>query len=206
MFRVVTTLIAAVLMIVPISVAEAAGGTTPPTTGWQTPPEEVMEVLHAPQLPWVWTSPTGEHLLLADPVTYPPLAELAAPMHKLAGMRVDPVVGNIHGRHGATSPRLVAVEVRHADHMGLWVGSINGDLKKVEKVAVNQLLGDGVKWLPDQKRLLAQAAGHPFRSRDPRGQGRQVPLHLRVPQPARNRPRRCPLLLLRHVRAGGGGP
>jgi len=40
--------------------------------------------------------------------------------------------------------------------MGLWVGSINGDLKKVEKVAVNQLLGDGVKWLPDQKRLLVR--------------------------------------------------
>jgi len=48
-------------------------------TGWQTPPEEILEVLHAPQLPRVWTSPTGEHLLLADPVLYPPLAELAAP-------------------------------------------------------------------------------------------------------------------------------
>ena len=184
MFRVLTTLIAAVLMISPI--AEAADGTLQPTSGWQTPPEEVMEVLHAPQLPWVWTAPTGEHLLLADPVTYPPLAELAAPMHVLAGMRVDPVVSNIHGRHGATSPRLVKVEggaetplplpkdaevhrvswtadgqrfaltVRHADHMGLWVGSIEGDLSKIENLAVNQLLGTGVSWLPDQKRLLVR--------------------------------------------------
>jgi dipeptidyl aminopeptidase/acylaminoacyl peptidase len=184
MFRVLTTLIAAALMIAPI--AEAAGGAPQPTTRWQTPPEEVMEVLHAPQLPWVWTAPTGEHLLLADPVTYPPLAELAAPMHVLAGMRVDPVVSNIHGRHGATSPRLVAVEggvevllplpkdaevhrvswtadgqrfaltVRHADHMGLWVGSIEGDLSKIENLAVNQLLGTGVRWLPDQKRLLVR--------------------------------------------------
>ena len=184
MFRVLTTLIAAVLMISPIG--EAADGTLQPTSGWQTPPEEVMEVLHAPQLPWVWTAPTGEHLLLADPVTYPPLAELAAPMHVLAGMRVDPVVSNIHGRHGATSPRLVKVEggaetplplpkdaevhrvswtadgqrfaltVRHADHMGLWVGSIEGDLSKIENLAVNQLLGTGVRWLPDQKRLLVR--------------------------------------------------
>ncbi len=160
MFPVLTTLIAAALMIAPI--AEAAGGALQPTTGWQTPPEEVMEVLHAPQLPRVWTAPTGEYLLLADPVTYPPLAELAAPMHVLAGMRVDPLVNNIHGRHGATSPRLVKVEggaetplplpkdaevhrvswtadgqrfaltVRHADHMGLWVGSIEGDLSKSE--------------------------------------------------------------------------
>ena len=184
MLRVLTTLVAAVLMITPF--AETAGGASQPATGWQTPPEEVMEVLHAPQLPRVWTSPTGEHLLLADPVVYPPLAEYAAPMHKLAGIRVDPVVGNIHGRHGGTSPRLVKVEggaetplslsedaevhgvswtadgqrfaltVRHADHMGLWVGSVNGDLKKIEEVAVNQLLGTGVKWLPDQMRLLVR--------------------------------------------------
>jgi hypothetical protein len=42
-----------------------------------------MEVLHAAQLPSVWTSPTGERVLLADPVLYPPLAELAGPMHVL---------------------------------------------------------------------------------------------------------------------------
>ena len=184
MFRFVITLIAAVLMTAPI--VEAADGSHQATTGWQTPPEEVMEVLHAPQLPWVWTSPTGEHLLLADPILYPPLAELAAPMHVLAGMRVDPVVSNIHGRHGATSPRIVkvasgaetplplpadaevhgvswtadgqrfALTVRHADHMGLWVGSIKGDLTKIEDLAVNQLLGTGVAWLPDQKRLLVR--------------------------------------------------
>ena len=184
MFRVVTTLIVAVLMIAPV--VQAVEGAVQPVAGWQTPPEEVMEVLHAPQLPWVWTAPTGDHLLLADPILYPPLAELAAPMHVLAGMRVDPVVGNIHGRHGGTSPRLVTVEsgaetplplpddaevhgvswtadgqrfaltVRHADHMGLWVGSVEGDLRKIENVAVNQLLGTGVSWLPDQKRLLVR--------------------------------------------------
>ena len=184
MFRVVITLIVAVLMIAPV--VQAVEGAVQPASGWQTPPEEVMEVLHAPQLPWVWTAPTGEHLLLADPILYPPLAELAAPMHKLAGMRVDPVVGNIHGRHGGTSPRLVTVEsgaetplplpedaevhgvswtadgqrfaltVRHTDHMGLWVGSVGGDLNKIEGIAINQLLGTGVDWLPDQKRLLVR--------------------------------------------------
>jgi hypothetical protein len=34
--------------------------------------------------------PLRRDLLLADPVLYPPLAELAGPMHKLAGLRVDP--------------------------------------------------------------------------------------------------------------------
>ena len=88
----------------------AEDGAFQPATGWQSPPADVLEVLHAPQLPSVWTAPSGEHLLLADPVTYPSLAEMAAPMHKLAGMRVNPVVNGFHGRHGATSPRLVQVE------------------------------------------------------------------------------------------------
>ncbi len=184
MHRVLAMLVAAALTIAPIY--EAEGDAPQSTTQWQIPPEEVMEVLHAPQLPQVRAAPTGEHLMLADPVTYPPLAELAAPMHKLAGIRVNPVVNDFHGRHGNTSPRLVAVEggtevplplpkdaevhdvswtadgqrfaltVRHADHMGLWVGSIDGDLSKIENVAVNQLLGTGVRWLPDQKRLLVR--------------------------------------------------
>jgi len=184
MFRVLTVLTAVVSTLAP-SIG-AADGTQQSRTGWRKPPEEVMEVLHAPQLPTVWTAPTGEHLLLADPVLYPPLTEMAGPMHVLAGMRVDPTTNAIHGRHGATSPRLVTVEggaetpldlpkdvevhavswtvdgqrfaltTRHADHMGLWVGSIEGDLKEIEGVAVNQLLDTGVRWMPDQQRLLVR--------------------------------------------------
>jgi len=184
MFRVLTVLTAVVVTAAPT--IGAAGTSQQSKTGWRKPPEEVMKVLHAPRLPRMWTAPTGEYLLLADPVLYPPLAEMAGPMHVLAGMRVDPETNNIHGRHGATSPRLVRVEdgaqtplelpkdvevhgvswtvdgqrfaltTRHADHMGLWVGSVEGDLKKIENVAVNQLLGAGVRWMPDQRRLLVR--------------------------------------------------
>ncbi len=145
-----------------------------------------MEVLHAPQLPWVWTSPTGEVLLLADPVLYPPLAELGGPMHKLAGLRVNPTLNAIHGRHGGLAPRLVRVDngesvplgvpegaevhdvewtvdgkrfaltVAHGDHLGLWVGSVDGEVRRIEGIAVNPLLGPAVSWLPDQSRLLVR--------------------------------------------------
>jgi len=153
---------------------------------WQTPPEDIMKVLHAPKLPWVWTAPTGEYLFLADPVLFPKIAELAAPMHKLAGIRVNPAINARHGQHGATSPRLVRVDngttialnigkyaevhgvrwtvdgkrfaliVSHADHMALWVGSVNGEISKIENIALNPLIGTSVKWLPDQKRLLVR--------------------------------------------------
>jgi dipeptidyl aminopeptidase/acylaminoacyl peptidase len=157
-----------------------------PAARWQSPPEDLLKVLHAPQLPWVWTSPTGEYLLLADPLLYPPLAELAAPMHKLAGIRVNPATNGYHGRHGGTSPRLVRVEdgnttpldlpsdaevhdvewtvdgqrfaltVGHADHIGLWVGSVKGKVTKIENLTLNPLMGTVVSWLPDQKRLLVR--------------------------------------------------
>ncbi|MDJ0762814.1 MAG: prolyl oligopeptidase family serine peptidase [Myxococcota bacterium] len=166
--------------------ADTGGTGAPMGSNWKSPPKEVLDVLHAPQLPRVWTSPTGKYMLLADPVLYPPLAELAAPMHKLAGIRVDPVVNAIHGRHGATSPRLVSVHggsaipielpkdaevysvawtangerfaltVRHPDHMGLWVGSVDGKITQIEGVAINLLLDTGVRWMPDQERLLVR--------------------------------------------------
>ncbi len=166
------------------SIAAADGTRSPATTGWQSPDPDVLEVLHAPQLPWVWTTPTGEHLFLADPMTYPPLSELAAPMHKLAGMRVNPATNGFHGWHGGTSPRLVRVEdgtttpldlpadaevldvswtadgtrfaatVGYPDHIGLWVGSVRGDLTEIDGLVLNPLLGKQVAWLPDQRRLV----------------------------------------------------
>lgn len=176
----------ALAVIATASLAAADGGERQPVTGWQSPPEDILEVLHAPQLPRAWMAPGEGHLLLADPVLYPPLAELAAPMHKLAGIRVDPKLNGYHGRHGGTSPRLVRVEtgettplglpagaevhdvtwtadgrgfaltVGHGDHLGLWVGSVDGRVRKIDLVALNPLLGPPVQWLPDQQRLLVR--------------------------------------------------
>jgi dipeptidyl aminopeptidase/acylaminoacyl peptidase len=178
-----------VLMVVVLMMTASAGASDDgqqPATRWQSPSEELLQVLHAPQLPRMWIAPTGDYMLLADPMLYPPLAELAAPMHKLAGMRVNPAINGHHGRHGGTSPRLVRVEdgvttplnlpegaevddmvwtvngkrfaliVIHTDHIGLWVGSVEGEVKKIENFALNPLMGTTVSWLPDQKRLLVR--------------------------------------------------
>lgn len=153
-------------------------------TGWQRPPSAVLDVLHAPSLPWVWTAPSGTHMLLADPVVYPPLAEYAAGWHELAGTRVSPVHGGVHGRHGGTAPRLLAVgggeavplglpagaevhrvawnhdgerfalTVAQGDHFGLWVGDTGGGIEELAGVAVQPLIGGSVRWMPDQERLL----------------------------------------------------
>jgi dipeptidyl aminopeptidase/acylaminoacyl peptidase len=179
-----------VLAVVPFMFAAGAGASDDSlqsVTRWQTPPEDIMEVLHAPQLPSVWTAPTGEYMLLADPLLYPPLAELAAPMHKLAGIRVNPANNGPHGWHGGTSPRLVrikdgtkttldlpadaevydvawtvdgqrfALTVGYPDRIELWTGSIAGDMNRIGDIALNPLLGNSVTWLPDQERLLVRS-------------------------------------------------
>jgi dipeptidyl aminopeptidase/acylaminoacyl peptidase len=158
----------------------------PAPSQWKAPPQDILDVLHAERLPMVWTSPTGESLLLADRSDYPPLAEFAAGWHELAGMRVDPTSGGFHGAHGGTRPRIVRVQdgtetelplsegaevmdvrwtadgqsfalvVRHPDHLGLWVGSVGGEVKRVEGVQLNPLLDSAARWMPDQERLLVR--------------------------------------------------
>ena len=49
-----------------------------------------------------------------------------------------------------------ALIVIHTDHIGLWVGSVEGEVKKIENFALNPLMGTTVSWLPDQKRLLVR--------------------------------------------------
>ena len=125
-------------------------------------------------------------MLLTDPILYPPLSELAAPMHKLAGMRVNPANNYFHGQHGGVSPRLVkindgqtiplnlpegaeilatewtvdgkrfALSVGFEDRIELWLGETNGKVKKVEDMILNPLLGQEATWLPDQERLLVR--------------------------------------------------
>lgn len=151
---------------------------------WQKPPKEIMDVLNAPLLPSVWTSPTGKYMIMADPIIYPPLEELASDMLKLAGIRVNPRNNGNHGEHGGTSLRIFnitnkvttplsipkdaelidvkwtvdgqrfALSIDHKDHIGLWIGDIKGNLKEVKGLALNKLLGTAVTWLPDQKNFL----------------------------------------------------
>jgi len=180
------------LFLVVILLLVACGSETAETSieqecHWQQPPEEIMKVLHAPQLPWSWYHPGGDYMVLADPLNYPPLAELAASMHKLAGMRVNPALNGYHGNHGALNPRLVdihsgeitpiaipegaelddliwtadgqrfALVVIHDGHYGLWVGSVDGKIKEIPGLALNPLMGTPVSWTPDQQRLLVRA-------------------------------------------------
>jgi len=65
-------------------------------TGYKKPPKEVLDVLNAPVTPTASVSPTRANVLLATGLRYPPLADLAQPMLRLAGRRINPAVNSPH--------------------------------------------------------------------------------------------------------------
>jgi len=71
--------------------------TVPPEAGYRQPAKNVLDVLHAPLPPNVSLNPTRDTMILATLVRYPPIAYLAQPMLRLAGVRVVPANRGIHG-------------------------------------------------------------------------------------------------------------
>jgi dipeptidyl aminopeptidase/acylaminoacyl peptidase len=67
-----------------------------PVTGYRRPPREITDVLDAPPPPAVLVSPTREHLLLVQGERYPSIADLAAPVLRLAGLRLNPQTNGPH--------------------------------------------------------------------------------------------------------------
>ena len=57
---------------------------------YEKPPKEILDVLNAPLPPTPFLSPARDLLALAQPVAYPSIADLAEPMLRLAGIRINP--------------------------------------------------------------------------------------------------------------------
>jgi len=69
-------------------------------SGYDKPPQNVLDVLHAPSPPNPYVSPTGDRILLVSWVEYPPIAQVAEPFLKLAGVRVEPRTRRKHDTPG----------------------------------------------------------------------------------------------------------
>lgn len=64
--------------------------------GYKKPPKEVLDILNAPVVPAASVSPTRDNILLTTGLRYPPLADLAQPMLRLAGRRINPASNSPH--------------------------------------------------------------------------------------------------------------
>jgi len=84
---------------VPVSAAPentSVSATARRDSGYNQPPENVLEVMHAPSLPVPSVSPTKDAILLVSWQDYPPIDRVATPFLRLAGVRIEP---RNHSKH-----------------------------------------------------------------------------------------------------------
>ena len=93
----VSCLAAALLAALLTPLADAAAvSTVAASPGYDQPPKNILDVLHAPSPPRPYVSPTHDAILQVSWQDYPPMSRVATPFLRLGGVRVEP--GN-HSRH-----------------------------------------------------------------------------------------------------------
>ncbi len=75
--------------------------TLPAGIAYQKPPKEILDALNAPNTPSTSLSPSKTHLLLLELPAYPTIALLSAPVHRIAGLRINPANFGVHAMLGA---------------------------------------------------------------------------------------------------------
>ena len=86
-----------VALVVVAAAALAQGG------GYRKPPQAVLDVLNAPVPPVAFISPARDRAIVATATRYPPISDLAQPMLRLAGLRINP---------NTSAPHLLSYYVR----------------------------------------------------------------------------------------------
>src|SRR3954453_4631911 len=133
----------------------------------------VVDLLNPPLPPTLAISPTRHFAMQGQPVRYPPIAELAQPMLRIAGMRINPKTNGLHNTVfnssltlrkipegteikvdlpanaklslGRWSPDAVHFAFTNTTERGieLWLGDTTGKARKIEGVRINSVMGGG---------------------------------------------------------------
>jgi dipeptidyl aminopeptidase/acylaminoacyl peptidase len=152
-------------------------------SAYQTPPKAIVDILDAEPLPGVTVSPARDVLALLPRRAMPTIAELAQPMLRLAGARVNPLTNGLHRAPSGTgitlrsiangserkvsmpadarvaflgfSPdgRRFAFTNTTASHIEIFVGDVATAQTRKVDGALNSLAG-GCDWLDDSTALL----------------------------------------------------
>ncbi len=165
------------------ALADAAPG----QTGYQKPPQAILDVLHAEPSPSVSLNPSRDTLALVQYARYPGIAELAEPQLRLAGQRFNPKTsgparpprvtaitfmpvegghprpielpaGKVFAPDWSPDGKRFALAVITDDAMELYVAEL-ADLKlrKIPNLKLNAVLGDPVMWMPDSRHIIVRA-------------------------------------------------
>ena len=151
--------------------------------GYRLPPQDIVDIVDAAPSPWTSLSPSRDTLLLMHRESLPPVAEMARPMERLAGMRLDAATNGRHGPRSIIGLSLMDLErgderdirlpdggisnvswsadgshiafvMTRNDQLSLWVVD-------VERARARELVDEGInavftpfEWMPDGESLL----------------------------------------------------
>jgi dipeptidyl aminopeptidase/acylaminoacyl peptidase len=111
----------------------AAAPSTDVASGYNLPPKNILDVMHAPAPPYPMVSPTHDTILLLSMQEYPSISRVATPFLRLAGVRVELRNHSKHdtpGGYGITpcadSYDLVHIADRAQTHVALPEGACPG--------------------------------------------------------------------------------
>jgi dipeptidyl aminopeptidase/acylaminoacyl peptidase len=132
--------LAAALVVCAASVPIAAQSNAAPATpaesasGYNQPPKNILDVMHAPLPPYPRVSPTHDSILLVSWQEYPSISRVATPFLRLAGVRVEPRNHSKHDTPGgygitpcATNFDLVHIADGSQVHIALPAGACPGE-------------------------------------------------------------------------------
>jgi dipeptidyl aminopeptidase/acylaminoacyl peptidase len=137
---------------------------------YQKPPKAVLDVLNSKPTPVLALSPNRAYAMEGQPVRNPPIAELAQPMHRIAGLRINPKTNGLHntifnsslslrkipegteikltlppnaklsGAHWSADGKQFAFTNTAASSIELWIGDTAGATHKVEGARINGVM------------------------------------------------------------------
>jgi dipeptidyl aminopeptidase/acylaminoacyl peptidase len=125
------------LSAIALSLLAVGAWSTHAQTGYQRPPKAITDILDAPAPVAVSLSPTRDRMVLTEVASLPSISELAEPMLRLAGTRVNP---NTNGPHRA--PRFTGFRVKNV-----------ADGKETRLVLPAGAQLGGPLWTPDGKQF-----------------------------------------------------
>ena len=112
--KTLTSTLLVILVLCAITVAQGS---------YKKPPANIQEILDAPAIPSTSVSPTRDKIALLEPLRYPPISELAEPMLRLAGSRINPKTNSAHRTPYSVSMKLKSVADGKETAVGFPVGA-----------------------------------------------------------------------------------
>ena len=124
--------------VVMLNAADTPQSRGPAKPVYRKPPKVITDILESPAPPTTLVSPSRDRVLVIDSLRHPPIADLAQPMLRIAGLRINPAT---NGRHHP--PR----------HIGLRLITI-ADGKEIKLAAPADAWLSVPLWSPDGRRFV----------------------------------------------------